>query len=828
MSRLLIKWLLIVLLLLGCYAAPAQRPAELGQILDGNQSIHTYLTVYSDSSKALGIDDILQPLYQQQFSVPTHLAYEQAHWGKISIRNEHKKVKFYFLYIGQNDYIDAYYVRNGEVVNHVKSGYLYAGNEKYLEKGSYYIPIEIGPETTQDLYIRIEESLHHDPDFDLQLYSSDGWTKKIINKQVSDLIFQAIFWVMLLYNLFLYFNTRIRSYLDYSLYLFTVSTSYLFLSGLLREIVLQNTPEMTPYFMPIISLTLFMYWRFVLHFLDFKHKFPNFLKYLQPFMNLNGVLAILLLIYLAVTMELKLPVLIMRYQIILNVITIFALIYLLRGSKFPLNKYFIVGTFLLMTFSLVEAITWDPNISTAILVKYGILFEMIVFSVGLSQKKKIIDEERAIKLKQEIQQFKNNETLAQWQKEELEKIIDSRTEKLNQKNEVLKEAFRRAEEAANAKSEFLSIMSHEIRTPMNAVIGTIHLLLSENPKKSQMDNLKTLKFSAENLLILINDILDYSKVEAGKIKLESIPFDIRELTKGIGNAHEIKAADNGITFSILIDHKIPSSLQGDPARISQILNNLIGNAIKFTPKGEVRLLINLKERKRNKVKLQFAVEDTGIGISKDKLEIIFERFTQAHADTARKFGGTGLGLAITKRLLALFESQIYVESEQGQGTKFFFTLELAEATSPTTIVDIDPKDLTPYVKDKRVLIVDDNEINLLMAEKFVTKWGMLCTSVRSGQAAIAALFDQDFDLILLDLQMPEMDGYETARTIRALENEALSSIPIIAISADTIDNVQQSVFQSGINDFISKPFNPPDLLSRIHQHTSEIKKTNKA
>ncbi|MCV9387104.1 hybrid sensor histidine kinase/response regulator [Reichenbachiella ulvae] len=817
---------LVFILFLITNQLTAQSPIELNKALEENINLNDYVTVYEDSI-GLEIDQVLKPIYQQQFRKLDTLPPNLTHWGKISVSNEKEKVMFYFLHVGKNDFIDAYYVRNGKVVDQTKAGYLYAGSEKQLQKGTYYVPINIGPESQLDIYLRIKDKIHKDPEFDFHLYSTEDWAKQIINKQLSDLIFQGIFWIILGYNLFLFFTTRIRSFLDYSLYLFFVSVSYLFLSGLLREKILVDIPSLTPYFMPVISLTMFFYWRYIINFINFKRNFPSLLTYLQPFMIGNGILGLVLFAYMVISKDIYLPVQVIRYQVIINVLAIVGVVYLIRGSKYPLNKYFIYGSFLLIVFAFVEAITWDPNTSTAQLVKYGILFEIVIFMIGMNRKRVMLNNEEEERLNQQIQQYKVNESLAKWQKSQLEKIIDNRTEKINQKNEVLKEAFKKAEEAARAKSEFLSIMSHEIRTPMNAVIGTIHLLLSENPKKSQMENLKTLKFSAENLLILINDILDYSKAEAGKIQLENISFDLRELTKGIGNAHEIKARDNGINFNILIDHKIPDYLEGDPARISQILNNLISNAIKFTPKGEVRLLINLINRSDGKVRLQFTVEDTGIGISKDKLEVIFESFTQAHEEISRKFGGTGLGLAITKRLLALFNSQIFVESQHGKGTKFYFTLELMEAHSQPEIIDIDPKDLTPKLKNKNILIVDDNEINLLMAEKFIKKWGMKCETVQSGHEAIEAVFNHDFDLILLDLQMPEMDGYQTANTIRTFDDPRYSLIPIIAISADSYDNVKANIQQSHFDDFISKPFNPSDLLTMINRHINEVDQAEK-
>jgi len=415
---------------------------------------------------------------------------------------------------------------------------------------------------------------------------------------------------------------------------------------------------------------------------------------------------------------------------------------------------------------------------------------------------------------------KKNEGLAQWQKEELEKIIDHRTRKIKKQNKKLSKAIKKAKRAANAKSNFLSVMSHEIRTPMNAVIGMIHLLLEESPKREQTENLSTLKYSAENLMVLINDILDYSKVESGKIALEHTSFDLRLLTKSIGNSFELKAQENGIQFSILIDQKIPSQLKSDPGRLTQILNNLISNAIKFTPNGFVKLFINLVHKSKRKVQLEFAVEDSGIGISRDKQEMIFQSFTQAQLDTTRKYGGTGLGLAITKKLLRLFDSQIFVESKLNKGSKFYFALDLEIDHLKEINEEKDLSEIILKLKNKNILAVDDNEINLLMLGKFLSKWNIKFETALNGEIALQKIFDVDFDLILLDLQMPGMDGYEVAKTIRSLENQSMRDLPIVAVSADTFDNVRERIIAAGMSGFLSKPFNPSELLEVLNEYTS--------
>ncbi len=786
--------------------------------LGDDENINDKLVILYDQSGDLKIEDVMRDENQLRFSSDVELEGKNVYWGKISFHNHNPIAKTFYLYIGKNDYIDTYYVQDEQIIDHTRSGYMVPGREKVVEGGSYFVPVPINARSTLDLYVRIQEDLHESPEFDLYLSKSENWTKTMVWYYFEDVIFQILLWLVIIYSLYMYSTTNIKDYAQYAGYVFSQSLAFLFFTGILREFFLRGSPWLTIYFVPIALASAAVHWFFIISFLNVKKHFPHHEVKLKTFILGNVTLFFIALLLVQFTDDIKLPSYLVQGTVAVNLGIVIWFLFQIYQSKYPIVKYFLSGTICMLLLAAFEVITWDINDSTASYAKYGVVIELIVFSFGLSHKKKLIEDEKKLALDKQINQLKLNQSLAQWQKEELEKIIDSRTEKIKQKNKILKKAIKDAKEAAKVKSDFLSVMSHEIRTPMNAVIGMIHLLLNESPKKSQIENLKTLKFSAENLLVLINDILDYSKVESGKVRLENIPFDLRELTKGIGNSYELKANENGIKFNILIDQKIPPSLKGDPARITQILNNLISNAIKFTPQGRVKVLVNLVNKVADKVKIEFSVEDTGIGISEDKLNLIFESFTQAHADTSRVYGGTGLGLAITKKLITLFESQIFVESQVGKGTKFYFSLLLEETSESPLTDEEDNTEIFLTIKDKNVLIVDDNYINLMMAKKFIEKWGMRCETVLSGKEALTAIFNSDFDLILMDLQMPEMDGYETTATIRSLDSPNINEIPIIAVSADTYENVHIKIAEVGMTDFLSKPFNPNELLNLVYKY----------
>lgn len=383
--------------------------------------------------------------------------------------------------------------------------------------------------------------------------------------------------------------------------------------------------------------------------------------------------------------------------------------------------------------------------------------------------------------------------------------------------EQLRKAKELAEQASHAKERFLSTMSHEIRTPMNAIIGMANLLIDENPKPEQVDNLNSLKYAAENLLSLLNDILDYSKIEADKLDLLQSNFDINDLYKGLYSTFAKMASSKGLTLTYSIDTNIPAPILGDRVRLNQVLTNLIGNAIKFTEKGEVKFSAGLVGKTNRNAAIKFTVSDTGIGIPKNMQVDIFNEFTQVHEGKHRT-AGTGLGLAISQRLVKLMGGEITLESDTGKGASFSFTLTFNLGKAQPTE---EPQEVTIKPGKYRVLIVEDNELNTLIVERFLTKWGIEVDHANNGREALEHLAGNDFDLILMDLEMPEMDGYEAAQAIRKLDNKTKASIPIIALSASALLDVQQRIFGIGMNDFVLKPFKPQELKQKLAKYLNK-------
>jgi PAS domain S-box-containing protein len=410
------------------------------------------------------------------------------------------------------------------------------------------------------------------------------------------------------------------------------------------------------------------------------------------------------------------------------------------------------------------------------------------------------------------------------------------TEIITEQKEV-KEELIRAEQATIAKANFLSTMSHEIRTPMNAVLGFTTILL-QNAREDQIEHLKMIKYSGDNLLVLINDILDFSKIEAGKIDFEKVDFNIKELIYNIQGALLEIARNKGILLKVRFDDKLPEMVMGDSVRLGQILTNLASNAVKFTETGKVIISASLvsQSKESKSMNIVFEVNDTGIGIPKDKQEFIFESFTQASSETSRKYGGTGLGLAISKRLIELQGSSIQLDSELGKGSSFSFNLNFDNSTSylvTNTYVDANvskqPNVQKKMLKGLRILIVDDNKINVLLVKQFFKLWNIESDMAENGLIGVEKVKQNDYDLVLMDLQMPVMDGYEATRAIRILKGKKYQALPIIALTASAVGDVKAEVLKSGMNDYISKPFNPETLFNKInfYKESSYSYKINK-
>jgi CheY-like chemotaxis protein len=371
------------------------------------------------------------------------------------------------------------------------------------------------------------------------------------------------------------------------------------------------------------------------------------------------------------------------------------------------------------------------------------------------------------------------------------------------------DARKAAEAGLELRKTILANVSHELRTPVNAIVGMSALLASTELNEQQREYLKTMRFSSDGLLVLIDDLLDVSRIEAGKVELEEIEFSMRDNFSQLTKSLRLRAEEKGLSFEWKLDEQIAPRLLGDIHRLNQIITNLIGNAIKFTPQGKVKLEITHVSESNDAQDIRFSVVDTGIGIAAERQTAVFQAFSQEDNSTTRKYGGTGLGLSISRRIVEMMGGHLTLTSEKNVGTIFTFQIQFKKANSEAPVA----KEFNPDLQGSLILLVEDNKVNQFLANALLTSWKAKVDISEDGQDAIDRLKEKEYDLVLMDLQMPIMDGFEATEHIREVLK---SNVPIIGLSANALNGERERSMERGMNDYVSKPFQPEMLYEKIH------------
>ena len=614
-------------------------------------------------------------------------------------------------------------------------------------------------------------------DLPVQLFSPQGFNQHDRNSSLHAGIYYGTIFAMVLFNLLLFLAIRDRSYLMYVLYLSFLALFLLSRDGLAME---WFWPDQTGLkrqvmtFSPLLAMAFFAL--FITDFLRLGNVLPNAARAMQTAAFATFAVALLTLTP-ALPEEQAMPFSNFLAPIWILVMLLVTVQRLLAGYRPAL--YLLVSFLPLAILVILFSLKNQSFIGGSWLIDHGLhlgsALSAFLLSFALAY--------RLTNMKAE------NEQMQQQANEALEQRVQERTSELN--------------EALNARSEFLAVMSHEIRTPLNGIIGTVDMLRESGLDAAQLRQVHIIEQSGKSLLQLINDVLDYSRIEAGKMPIEETHFDLQALIHDSVELFAHKAQLNSNQLTCELNENLGRYAVGDPMRIRQILVNLVSNAVKFTSNG--RIVVHAKRDSANPEYVHFSVEDTGAGIPADKLDSLFEHFYQIDSSTSRRHGGTGLGLAISRQLVEIMGGEIGVRSHNGDGSRFWFRLPLPtedEASENAKTPDNQP------VAPARLLIVDDNHINLLVAEGLCRKLGHHVEIAESGMEAIAVLMNgaQDFDLILMDCEMPEMDGFETARRILQMQEEGrIDRVPIVALTAHAVPEKIRACHEAGMISHIAKP-----------------------
>lgn len=726
-------------------------------------------------------------LFQQIKNNEASLGFtKDIYWVKFAIKNNTEHELMYYLETAEpvTDNVNLYMFKGANTQKYTlqKSGDNIDFSEKSVKNRATLFKIELMPHEEKIAYLEVINDGEKN-NLPLILISQESLLQKVYHEQIVFGVFYGILLLVSIFYLFFYFALQDRSFLYYSVYVIFVAFCHFSLDGYYHQYISTTNSWFSLHAVIIFAiLGSFFFGKYTEEFLNIK-KYNPLLH--QFFKIIYIALGVVLLGVLLIPSFLEFSYPIVNILTLIGMLLILASVISLNVKKQPIDVFFTSGIAILFLSFTVAILLNFGVLSLGIdnVTKLGIGLEVIALSLSMSNRIRLLKTDR----------------------EKLQTI-----------------ALQRSQEMNEVKSYFLSNMSHELRTPLNAILGIANSLEAEIKDEKVKEKMETIKYVSDSLISSVNDILDFSKIEKGELQLQKTKFEpIKTLEKLTFNAI-IQAKDKGLRFEFVKPEVTDLEVIGDEARLSQIINNILNNAIKFTIKGGIKFIIE-HEVVDEKLNLAISITDTGIGISQEKMNTVFDMFTQVDIDNKRKFGGFGIGLCIVKALVDLHEGEVSLESTLNEGTTCKVLLSYQLAPQEAKVINLFPTDNRDLL-GKTVLVVEDNQLNQMVVKMILKKWANTnALFAADGAESLEVLKNNEVDVILMDLQMPVMDGYEATEAIRnGSAGTHNKDIPIIVLTADVMESTKQRVFELGVNDYMTKPVDQNLLYEKITTQLSKV------